>query len=263
MDKAQVVSDIVIKTHSQMAKVTQPGKQTFYLPAFLIASQDSSILAPRLGPVGFMWGNHLNTSFLQPLVQWITIIRLIANQAFWRCLSKTGLKSWLNKDDFMRRSTLSVHGDRKTRAVCHCHDLRTFAPLGLSHSESPFLATTKVPSIKPSLKSSLPRCIISSAKVFRMSLKTPLLTQVWNRLWQVWYGGYRSGKSCHLAPVFKTQRIPSNTSRLFLQGLPLPSGRRTGSGIKGSKITHCSFVKSTTTPHHWLFPRSFYHVGYL
>jgi len=28
---------------------------------------------------------------------------------------------------------------------------------------------------------------------------TPLLTQAENRLWQLWFGGKRSGKSCHRA----------------------------------------------------------------
>jgi hypothetical protein len=120
-----------------------------------------------------------------------------------------------------------------------------------------------VPSIKPSLRSNLPRIVISSAKVFRMVLKTLLWTQFWKRLWQVWYDGYLSGKSCQRAPVFRTQRIPLRTSRLFLQGRPLPSGLRTGSGIKGSNMAHCSFVKSTATPHPLSFPVSFYHVGYL
>jgi hypothetical protein len=32
----------------------------------------------------------------------------------------------------MRRSRRRVDGDRKTSRVCHCHELRTLAPLGLS-----------------------------------------------------------------------------------------------------------------------------------
>ncbi len=263
MNKTQVIREVIIETCGNMTEVAQPGKQSLYLPSSPVTSECPPILALRLNPIGFMRSNHFNTLLTQPLIQRITIISLIPYKVFWLIWSKAGLKSWLNKGDFMRRSTFPVHGDRKTSAVCHCHDLRTFAPLGLSHSEAPFLATTKVPSIKPSLKSSLPRSIISWPKAFRMSSKRPLLTQAWKRLWQVWYGGYRSGKSCHRAPVLRTQRMPSNTSRLFLQGLPLPSGLRTGSGIKSSRIVHCSLVKSTATPHPFIFSSSFYHVGYL
>ncbi len=264
MNKTQVIREVIIETHGDMTKVAQPGKQSFDLPASPIASQCPAILTLRLDPIGLVRSNHFNALFTKPLIQWITVISLIPYKMLWLIWSKAGLKSWLNKGDFMRRSTFAVHGDRKTSAVCHCHDLRTFAPLGLSHSEAPFLAITKVPSIKPSRKSSLPRSIISWAKALRISSNRPFLTQAWKRRWQVWYGGYRSGKSCQRAPVFSTQRMPSSTSRLFLQGLPLPSGLRSGSGIKGSKIAHCSLVKSTPTPQlPWLFPNSFYHVGYL
>jgi len=38
----------------------------------------------------------------------------------------------------------------KARNARNNHELRTFAPLGLSHCEAPFFATTKVPSIKHS-----------------------------------------------------------------------------------------------------------------
>jgi hypothetical protein len=263
MDKTQIIRDVIIETRRNTAEVAQPCKQAFDLPPSLIASECPPILTLRLDSINLVRGNHFNAQLVQLLVQRITIISLIPYKAIWLCLSKTGLKSWLNKGDFMRCSTFSVHGDRKTSAVCHCHNLRTFAPLGLSHAEPPFLATTKVPSINPSRRSSLPRSIISSARVFRMVSNSPLLTQLWNRLWQVWYGGYRSGKSCHRAPVFKTQRMPFNTSRLFLQGLPLPSGLRTGSGIKGSRMAHCSSVKFTTTPQHPRFTLLFYHLGYL
>ncbi len=42
-----------------------------------------------------------------------------------------------DKGDLVRRSTRRVHGDRNTRAVCNCHELRTPAPLGLSNFLAP------------------------------------------------------------------------------------------------------------------------------
>ncbi|MDQ3063765.1 MAG: hypothetical protein M3R14_13035, partial [Acidobacteriota bacterium] len=67
--------------------------------------------------------------------------------------------------DFMRRSRFRKDGERKTKAVCHCHEFRTLAPLGLSNFKAPFLAETNVPSMEVSDKSSLPRVRKSSAKV--------------------------------------------------------------------------------------------------
>jgi hypothetical protein len=56
--------------------------------------------------------------------------------------------------------------------------------------------------------------------------------------------------------------MPLSTSRVSRQGRPLPSARRGGFGISGSKIAHCSSVKSNflSTPEVMLIHFS---VGYL
>jgi hypothetical protein len=126
----------------------------------------------------------------------------------------------LDKSDFMRLSTFRVNGDRKTKAVCHCHEFRTLAPLGLSHSEAPFLATIKVPSMKHSDRSSPPRTRRSSAKVSSTCLRVPSLTHAWKRRWQVWYGGNLPGISDHRAPERRIQSTPFKTSRAERGGRP-------------------------------------------
>jgi len=57
--------------------------------------------------------------------------------------------------------------------------------------------------------------------------------------------GYRSGRSLNLAPVFRTQRMPSNTKRSSARGRPLlgPTGL---SGTRCSIFLHCSSVRNTT-----------------
>jgi hypothetical protein len=59
------------------------------------------------GSIGFVRSNHLNALFLKVLILRIAIKPLIPDQTLWTYLSKTGLKSWHNKGDFMRRSTLT------------------------------------------------------------------------------------------------------------------------------------------------------------
>jgi hypothetical protein len=145
----------------------------------------------------------------------------------------------------MRASRRRVDGERKTRAICHRHELRTFAPLGLSHSESPFLATTNVPSIKHSDKSKSPRSLRSCARASSTRRSVPSLTHCWNLRWQVWYGGNLSGKSCQRAPLRSIQSTPFITSRVSFHDLPRPSSRRGNSGIKGSISAHCSSVSSS------------------
>jgi IS5 family transposase len=45
----------------------------------------------------------------------------------------------------MRRSARDPSGDRKTVAVCDCHDLGALAALGFPNARAPFLAPLKAP----------------------------------------------------------------------------------------------------------------------
>jgi hypothetical protein len=144
----------------------------------------------------------------------------------------------------MGRSALNVSGDRKTSSVCDGHDLGAFAALCLADSKTPFFAGTKVPSMKASRMSIPPRSDRSSASSWAMRLKTPDRAHCWNRLWQVWYGGYRGGKSFQGAPVRKIHNIPLRTSRGSRCLRPRGSLLGFAESTMGSIRFHCSLVSS-------------------
>jgi hypothetical protein len=225
-------------------KVLQPGKEAFDLPALAIAPQGSAILSDWLLAVGFMRCDQFDALFAQSLIQRITVIGSITNQSLRTLLRKTVLQCSFDQSDFMRRSTFNGYGDRKTSAICHCHELCTLAPLGFSHPAPPFFAMTNVPSMKHSVKSSLPRSLTSLTSARKTCSKTPARTHSWKRRWQVWYGGYRSGKSCQVAPVRRIHKMPFRISRSWTLGLPRPSARRVGLGSKRFTTSHCSSLRS-------------------
>jgi hypothetical protein len=238
-----VLSDMLI-TDSNPAEVLQPGIQSFNLPATLIAPQLAPILSCGFDAIATMRSDHFNALRQELCVQRIAVICPISDQALRLCQDKSRCESCFHKGDFIWRSTFNVYGDRKTRAVCQRHDLRTFAPLGLSNCPPPFFATTKKPSMKHSDRSNSPRSFRSLASVCRILSKTPSRLHSWKRRWQVAGEGYRSGRSCHAAPVRNTHKMPFSTSRLPTLGRPLPSSRGFFSGSSGSRIAHCSSVKS-------------------
>src|SRR5919106_924329 len=231
-------------THLNSSKVLQPGKQAFDFPASFISSQDTAILRSRLLAVGFMRSDHLNSLFLQTLIKRVAIVRSVTNQSFGHFFGEPLVQGIFHQLHFMRRSTSNGYGERKTSAICHCHELCTFAPLGFSHPVAPFLARTKLPSMKHSVRSRPPRSLTSFTSTRSISSKTPFSTHSWNRRWQVWYGGYRLGISCQGAPVRKTHKMPFRIARSSTLGRPLPSSRRDGLGSKGSTIAHCSSLRS-------------------
>jgi hypothetical protein len=117
---------------------------------------------------------------------------------------------------------------------------------------APFFAMTKLPSMKHSVKSSSPRSFMSCTSALRIASNVPERTHSWKRRWQVWYGGDRSGLSFHGAPVRMIHKIPLRISRLSRRGLPRPSRRCGGSGIRGLRISHCSSVRSIGLSPCWI-----------
>jgi hypothetical protein len=71
------------------------------------------------------------------------------------------------------RSAGHADSDRKTMAVCNCHDLAPFSALRLTNSRAPFFAPAKEPSMKASLISTLPRSRKSATRARNTSTKVP------------------------------------------------------------------------------------------
>lgn len=245
MNETEIVFIMKVEPRSNPPELLQPRKQPLDLPSSPVAAQRPAILRRRFLPVRLVRRDHLYALRSQLLVQWVRVISFVPNQSFGLLRCETLNESFSDKGDFMRRSRRRVDGEWKTRRVCHCHELRAFAPLGLSHFCAPFFATMNVPSMKHSERSISPLARKSSASASSTLRNVPSRDHCWKRRWQVWYGGNLTGKSCHRAPLLRIQSTPFITSRVSFQGRPRPSSRRGGSGISGPIIAHCSSVSSS------------------
>lgn len=236
---------MIFVSNNKSPEILKPSKEPFYFPSSPITSQLPSILGFRFLSSLAMRRYHFNIALIkQSLIKAITVIRFVANQ-FIRCiLGKATVYRRINQFHFVGRSAFNVSGDRKTRSVCNCHDLGTLAALCFANSKAPFFAGAKDPSMNASRISISPRSYRSSASSWTTRLKTPCLTHCWNRLWHVWYGGYRWGRSFQGAPVRSIHRIPLSTCRGSRGGRPLGSLGGVNSLIIGSIRFHCSFVMS-------------------
>ena len=236
---------MIFPANHKPSEVMQPGKKALNLPATHVAPEFASILGRLLFPVSFVRRYQLNTSFLfKALIKFVAVIGFITYDFIGRIWGKAIVYSGFNQLYFVGRSAFNVSGDRKTRYVRDRHDLGAFAALCLADSKTPFFAGTKLPSMNASRMSMPPRSYRSSTSSFAMRLKTPCLTHCWNRLWHVWYGGYRGGKSFQGAPVRKIHKIPFKTFRGSLAGLPLGSLDGVDDTMMGSIRFHCSLVSS-------------------
>src|SRR5215471_4190347 len=246
LNKTEVVLGMIFIANHQAAEVIQPGEQPFHFPTTLEATQRTSILSDAFGPATFsVWSNHLDTELLQNFtVQRVTVVSLVPNQPLRDVSDESLLQCLGDQLYFSRASTLCAYGERKTIAVCNCHDLGALSAFSLSHTEPPFLAGAKLPSTNASLRFRPPRSLRSCATASSTCSRTLERTQAWKRRWTVWYAPYRSGKSFQGAPVRSIHRIPFSVLRRSLHGRPRRSARTRSGGKMVSTIRHCSSVRS-------------------
>jgi hypothetical protein len=246
MNEAGITISATVPTGQHALELVEPGEQAFDLPSALVSAQCATVLRDGAFAIGLVGSNQLDALGSKSLIEWVTVVGAIPNKAFGSSHGDNFIEGSLDKGDFMWASRRRVHSEWKTRSVCNNHELRTLSPLGLSHFWAPFFASTKVPSMKHSARLIWPtssRCCASTSSICR---NTPLLTQREKRRKQVAPEGNRSGKSAQAAPVRNTHRMPFMTARLLCNsGLPRPSSRRGVSGIRGSRIAHCSSVSSS------------------
>ena len=235
---------MIFVAHNYSPKVLQPRKEPFDFPPPFVAAKLSPVLRFSAFAIGFGRRNKLNLEFFQLFVQRIRIICFITDYPSRSLVGESFTDGSLDQFDFVWRSRFREDGERKTKAICHCHEFRAFAPLGFSHLEAPFLAETNVPSMKVSDKSSFPRSSKSWAKVSSIFRSLPSLTHCWNRRWHVWYGGNLAGKSAQRAPERNIQSTPFITSRSSRRGLPRVATTGGLSNNDSIKV-HCSSVNSS------------------
>ena len=217
MKKSLINYYVSIPSGNQTAIITQPSNGAFYFPSAFIPPQFSSVLYFDLS-VTSMWRNKFYPVFFQLITEFIRIIGFVTNQS--GRLFTQFIERYVSQLYLMWTGRVQGHSQRNTLAVCHHHKLRTLAPLGFADFGPPFLAGIKLPSIKHSLQSMhlfLSNLFIKTRQIFN---QIPFPSQSFNLRQQVLGLGYLSGKSFHRAPVLKTHKIPSKTSRLFFQGRP-------------------------------------------
>jgi hypothetical protein len=245
MNEAGKSMVVIFPAGQYPAELVQPCKQAFNLPSPLVATQYTAILGGWPDATFPVRCDHLNAVDSEFFIERITVIGTIPNKSLGQSHSDNLIDGSFDKGDFMWASRSRVHGEWKTCSVRNGHELRTFAALGLSHFAPPFFATTKVPSMKHSDRSISPRACKSSASASSRWRSVPSLTHWLKRRKQVAYDGNRSGKSAQAAPVRRIHSTPSMTARSSCStGLPRPSARCLGEGIKGASTAHCSSVRN-------------------
>ena len=227
----------MIPSHNKTTIVTKPSEGSFDFPTSSVTSQWAPILPRMLSPSFSVRTYQFNAFCFQPFPQWIGIGRLVINQALhllfrMPCVfsgHRNTVNNLLNQRHLGWRGRVQVVSQRNTFAVDHHHPLCSLSLLGWADAEPPFLAGAKLPSAKHSDHSSI--CFLSSSpRKERHALSHTSCPSHSRNLRQHVVGeGKLSGRSFHRAPLRRTHRIPSKTSRLGM-GFGPPRADALGGG---------------------------------
>lgn len=237
MEKSLIHFVVMFPSSYKTSVVAKPSNSTFDFPSASISSQCSTVLGLGFTAPLAMRRHKLNALLLEFFAKAIRIISFVTDHSL-RFFTQT-LNRFMGQFHFRRTGRVKGHSQRNTLAVCQYHELRALATLGFADFEAPFLAATKVPSIKLSphwIRLFLSKVSINLRQIFN---HVPSSAHILSRLQHVLGLGYLSGKSFHRAPVRRIHKIPSRVSRLFFHGRPLLFSL----GNSGSMRFHCFSVK--------------------
>jgi hypothetical protein len=240
---------MILVSNNQSSESSEPCESALDDISSPVAIPESVVLSIDVSMILPMRGKKIYTSLSQPFSMGIAVIGLVADHSLG---SRPGSPRSLLRDsdicyDFFKEPDLSGRGrvdmasQRNTLAIDHHQVLGSLASLRLSDCRAPFFAGMKVASTKDSSQSSIPSASNSERKARHISLRSPASCQSLKRRQHVEGSGYSSGRSLHLAPVLRTQRIPSKQARSSAGGRP-PFGLGGRGGINGLIFSHCSSV---------------------
>jgi len=249
MKERSVDCERLVVSDDEAPEVSKPGERALDLPAAFVASKPASVLERRPCSVFAVRGDEVDPLGPEAFAQGVAVGCLVVDQAIGLPPRSPATLPWnlhvrerfLDERDLRGRGRRQAKSQRNTFAIRHHQTLRSLAPLGFSDGGAPFFAAKKLASAKLSSQSSQPRSS-SSARNFRQTFsQVPSSSQRFKRRQQVLGLGRSAGRSLQRAPVFRTQRIPSKTSRVSAQGRP-PLRLWGSSGNNGSSFPHIASV---------------------
>jgi hypothetical protein len=251
MTECLVHGDVNFPAYEQAAEIAQPRERAFDFPPSPIAPQLAAVLQRGFHPMAAMGANQRDAPLRQALPQWIRVTGLVVDHTLRLLARPTGamarhgnrLQGRFQPGHFRRGRRSQEVSQRNTWAVDHHPPLRTLAPFGLPDAGPPCFAGAKLPSAKVSAQSRWPWASSGARNPHHPLSHTPWASQSRRRRPQVLGDGNRAGKSCHRAPLLRTQRMPATTGRFGI-GFGPPPGEALSSGHNGAILSHCASVSS-------------------
>jgi hypothetical protein len=145
LDEAEEVLGLALVAVHEPPASHHPGEQPLDVPAATVAPELAEIL--RLPPPArMMRRDHLDTHRRELRVERVAVVGGVADELLGELLDEARLQRFDDELLLISLTTRNPNGDRKARAVCHCHDLGRLAAASSSNQRAPLFAPAWEPS---------------------------------------------------------------------------------------------------------------------
>ena len=145
MDEAEEVLGFALVAIHQPPASHQPGEQPLDMPASLVPAQLAEVLRLPLS-LGMVRRDHLDAHLRELGVERVAVVGGVADELLGERLDEASVQRFDDELLLISLTTRNPNGDRKARAVCHCHDLGRLAAASSSNQRAPLFAPAWEPS---------------------------------------------------------------------------------------------------------------------
>ena len=232
---------VVFVSDDEASEVMQPRDGSLDNPSVSVPPEFSTVLSRPAFASPAVRAHEFCSAFLETLSKPVRVGRFVVQQMIGHAFADPNIEQRFHRVDLGVVGGEREHRQRDAVTVNHQHQLAAFASFGLTNVKAPFFAGENVPSPAACDQCSKFRRSIRRRSRRQASSQTPDSVHSRCRRWHVEGEGYRSGKSCHRAPFFRTQMMPSRHSRGVTRGRP-PLGDAGGLRNRSRMIAHWASV---------------------
>lgn len=144
VEEAEEVVGLDVPAGREPPPSLEPGKEPFDLPAPLVAPQRSAILlAIALSTAAAFRRDELDAALVgESAAESAAVPRFVGDQSRRQLSYESSVESSLREHTVESVSSVNIDSDRKTMAVCNCHDLCRIAGAAFPDAGPPFFAGT-------------------------------------------------------------------------------------------------------------------------
>ena len=144
VEEAEEVFGLEVPASREPAPAFEPGEEALDFPAALVAAEGAAVLlASALDAAAALGSDELDAALVgESASERAAVPGAVGDQSRRQLSYESSVESSLGEHTVESVSSINIDSDRKTMAVCNCHDLGRIAGAAFPDARPPFFAGT-------------------------------------------------------------------------------------------------------------------------